>query len=70
MFEDLNLPSSQGVGGWRLWSLQQLREAIPADHEYRCLIHDWHSIFSGQLDESVHHLWPGVLKTAETSGDP
>jgi len=28
------------------WTLQQFREAIPVDHEYRFLIHDRDSIFS------------------------
>src|SRR6266568_6048970 len=37
------------------WTLQQLREAIPADHTYRCLIHDRDSIFSQQLDQGIHH---------------
>ena len=37
------------------WSLQQLREAIPADHAYRFLIHDRDSIFSRQLDQSIRH---------------
>jgi putative transposase len=30
------------------WTLQQLREAMPADHTYRFLIHDRDTIFSGQ----------------------
>ena len=33
------------------WTLQQLREAIPADHGYRFLIHDRDSIFSQQFDQ-------------------
>src|SRR5437763_2134795 len=45
------------------WTLQQLREAIPADHTYRCLIHDRDSIFSQQLDQGIHHLGLRVLKT-------
>jgi transposase InsO family protein len=45
------------------WTLQQLREAIPADHAYRCLIHDRDSIFSQQLDHSIRHLGLRVLKT-------
>jgi hypothetical protein len=35
------------------WTLQQLREAIPAEHTYRFLLHDRDSIFSAQLDESI-----------------
>jgi hypothetical protein len=30
--------------------MQQLREAIPSDHQYRFLIHDRDSIFSATLD--------------------
>ena len=45
------------------WTLQQLREAIPADHTYRFLLHDRDSIFSQQLDQSIHHLGLRVLKT-------
>jgi hypothetical protein len=49
------------------WTLQQLREAIPADHTYRFLIHDRNSIFSRQLDRSVRRLRLRVLKTAPQS---
>jgi transposase InsO family protein len=45
------------------WTLQQLREAIPADHRYRFLLHDRDSIFSQQLDQCVHNLGLRVLKT-------
>jgi transposase InsO family protein len=45
------------------WTLQQLREAIPADHSYRFLIHDRDSIFSQQLDQSIRNLGLRVLKT-------
>jgi transposase InsO family protein len=45
------------------WTIQQLREAIPADHPYRFLIHDRDSIFSAQLDESIRHLGLTVLQT-------
>ena len=38
------------------WTLQQLREAIPADHPYRFLIHDRDSIFSQQLDQGIRYL--------------
>src|SRR5712691_9232049 len=44
-------------------TLQQLREAIPADHAYRCLLHDRDSIFSQQLDQSIRHLGLRVRKT-------
>ena len=45
------------------WTLQQLREAIPADHTYRFLIYDRDSIFSQQLDQGIRHLGLRVLKT-------
>jgi transposase InsO family protein len=45
------------------WTLQQLREAIPADHSYRFLLHDRDSIFSQQLDQHIRHLGLRVLKT-------
>ncbi len=45
------------------WTLQQLREAIPADHGYRFLLHDRDSIFSPQLDRSVRNLGLQVLKS-------
>src|SRR5215813_14061640 len=45
------------------WTLQQLREAIPADHGYRFLLHDRDSIFSQSLDQSIRHLGLQVLKT-------
>jgi transposase InsO family protein len=49
------------------WTLQQLREAIPADHAYRFLIHDRDSIFSQQLDHSIRNLGLRVLKTPPQS---
>ena len=49
------------------WTLQQLREAIPADHGYRFLLHDRDSIFSPQLDQHIHHLGLRVLKTPPQS---
>jgi putative transposase len=45
------------------WTLQQLREAIPADHGYRFLLHDRDSIFSPALDQRIRHLGLHVLKT-------
>jgi putative transposase len=49
------------------WTLQQLREAMPADHTYRFLIHDRDTIFSGDLDQSMRHLGLRVLKTPPQS---
>jgi transposase InsO family protein len=45
------------------WTLQQLREAIPADPPYRFLIHDRDSIFSKQVDQGVRNMGLRVLKT-------
>jgi transposase InsO family protein len=45
------------------WTLQQLREALPADHTYRFLLHDRDSIFTRQLDESIRHLRLRIVKT-------
>jgi transposase InsO family protein len=49
------------------WTLQQLREAIPADHAYRSLIHDRDRIFSAALDHSTRHLGLRVLITPPQS---
>ena len=46
-----------------LWTIQQFREAIPADHMYRFLIHDRDAIFSKDVDQSVRHMGLHVLKT-------
>ena len=45
------------------WTLQQFREAMPVDHEYRFLIHDRDAIFSNQVDQGVRHMGLRVLKT-------
>jgi transposase InsO family protein len=45
------------------WTLQQLREAIPSDHNYRFLIHDHDSIFSRSLDQLIRNLGLRMLKT-------
>jgi putative transposase len=49
------------------WTLQQLREALPADHAYRFLLHDRDSIFSAQLDQHIRNLGLRVLKTPPQS---
>jgi transposase InsO family protein len=49
------------------WTLQQLREAIPADNSYRFLIHDRDSIFSQQLDRNIRNLRLKVVKTPPQS---
>jgi len=45
------------------WTMQQFREAIPADHPYRILIHDRDSIFSKAVDQCVGHMGLRVVKT-------
>jgi putative transposase len=45
------------------WTLQQLREAIPFDHEYRFIIHDHDAIFSAELDASLTRLGLKVITT-------
>jgi putative transposase len=45
------------------WTLQQLREAIPSDHEYRFIIHDHDRIFSTELNASLTHLGLKVITT-------
>jgi putative transposase len=49
------------------WTMQQLREAIPADHLYRFLIHDRDAIFSRDLDQRIRALGLRVLKTPPQS---
>ncbi|MCP4557332.1 MAG: transposase, partial [Herbaspirillum sp.] len=45
------------------WTLQQFREALPWEHDYRWLIHDRDSIFSQALDDSIEAMPLTVLKT-------
>ena len=45
------------------WTIQQFREAIPADHPYRILIHDRDRIFSKAVDQRVSHMGLHVIKT-------
>jgi transposase InsO family protein len=45
------------------WAIEQFREAIPADHAYRILIHDRDAIFSKEVDQSVRHKGLHVIKT-------
>jgi putative transposase len=45
------------------WTLQQFREAIPADHAYRVLIHDRDAIFSKQVELGLRHMGLRVRKT-------
>jgi putative transposase len=45
------------------WTLQQLREALPGDQEYKFLLHDRHKTFSAGLDEEVKRWGIAVLKS-------
>ncbi len=45
------------------WTLQQFREAIPYDHDYRFLIVDRDSKFSEELRKSVRAMGVKVLRT-------
>jgi transposase InsO family protein len=45
------------------WTLQQFREAIPADHRYRIVIHDRDAIFSNQVDQGIRNMGLRVIKT-------
>jgi putative transposase len=49
------------------WTLQQLREAIPSDREYRFIIHDHDAIFSAELDASLTWLGLKVVTTPRRS---
>src|SRR5690242_13239657 len=45
------------------WTVQQLREALPGDREYKFLLHDRHKTFSLGLDEEVARWGIEVLKS-------
>jgi transposase InsO family protein len=45
------------------WTMQQFREAIPADHTYRIVIHDRDAIFSTHVDQSDRTMGLHVLTT-------
>ena len=45
------------------WTLQQLREALPGDQEYKFLLHDRHKTFSAGLDEEIERWGIAVLKS-------
>ena len=49
------------------WTTQQLREALPADHAYRFLLHGRDSIFSADLDATIAHLGVEILKSPPRS---
>jgi transposase InsO family protein len=45
------------------WMLQQFREAIPGEHEYKFLIHDRDSIFAAEGDNELKSFGLRVLRT-------
>jgi putative transposase len=45
------------------WTLQQLREALPGDQDYKFLLHDRHKTFSATLDETVESWGIHVLRS-------
>jgi putative transposase len=45
------------------WTLQQFREAIPANDVIRFLIHDRDSIYSADLDSAIESMGLKILKT-------
>jgi putative transposase len=45
------------------WTLQQFREAIPSNHNYRFLIHERDSIFSAEVDDDLAAFGLKVLRT-------
>jgi transposase InsO family protein len=45
------------------WTMQQFREAIPADHTYRILIHDRDAIFAKEVDQGIRNMGLRVIKT-------
>ena len=49
------------------WTIQQLREAIPSDHEYRFLIHDRHATFSSGTGRSRCCPWTAGVEDAHSS---
>jgi transposase InsO family protein len=49
------------------WARQQIREAIPSDHQYRFLLHDHDCIFSSCFDETIKNLGINPIKTPRQS---
>ena len=45
------------------WTLQQLREALPGDEEYKFLLQDRHPTFSAGLDEETERWGIAALKS-------
>jgi putative transposase len=45
------------------WTLQQLREALPGDQDYKYLLHDRHKTFSADLDYEVESWGIQVMRS-------
>src|SRR5437764_6848480 len=45
------------------WTLQQIREALPGDQDYKYLLHDRHKTFSADLDEEVESCGIQVMRS-------
>lgn len=45
------------------WTLQQLREALPGDSDYKFLLHDRHKTFSASLDQTIESWGIHVLRS-------
>ena len=45
------------------WTLQQVREALPGDQDYKFLLHDRHKTFSASLNETVESWGIQVLRS-------
>jgi putative transposase len=45
------------------WTVQQLREALPGDQDYRYLLHDRHKTFSADLDYEVESWGIQVMRS-------
>ena len=52
------------------WTLQQLREALPGDQNYKFLLHDRHKTFSSGLDEEVERWGVQVLQRQSECSPP
>ena len=49
------------------WTLQQMRDAVDFEQDYRYLLHDRDSIYARHLDESINGLGMRVLKSPPRS---
>lgn len=49
------------------WTTQQFRDAIPADHAYRFLVHDRDKIFSEEFDQAIRGMGIEPLKSPPRS---